>query len=204
MTSLLASGPAGSTQDLTFTREGTGTLFYTARLRYAADAPRLQGLDSGFAIERDVRPTDPTAKGTTGPACDELQGRRSRPRHADVRPDEGTTLRGGDRSAARRLRAGRVVVRDDGADLANRNDTENEPSDWWLLWQTRRIRSRREATTIGYGCSRRASARVITSSPTSSARRRPAVLGRAGARRRDVRARSVRADAQRRRLTMKP
>ena len=47
---------------------------------------------------------------------DELQGRRSDPRHADVRPDEGAALRRGDGSAARRLRAGRVVVRDDGRD----------------------------------------------------------------------------------------
>jgi uncharacterized protein YfaS (alpha-2-macroglobulin family) len=41
---------------LTFTREGAGTLFYTARLRYAADALFQQGLDSGFKIERSYAP----------------------------------------------------------------------------------------------------------------------------------------------------
>ncbi len=41
---------------LTFTREGTGTLFYTARLRYAADALFQDGLDSGIRIERTYAP----------------------------------------------------------------------------------------------------------------------------------------------------
>jgi alpha-2-macroglobulin len=41
---------------LTFSREGSGTLFYTARLRYAADRLFQQGLDSGFRIERSYAP----------------------------------------------------------------------------------------------------------------------------------------------------
>ena len=41
---------------LTFTREGTGTLFYTARLRYAIDQAFPQGMDSGFQVERTYRP----------------------------------------------------------------------------------------------------------------------------------------------------
>ncbi len=52
MTQILAAGPAGSNQALTFTREGTGTLFYTARLRYAIDQFFNQGFDSGFTVER--------------------------------------------------------------------------------------------------------------------------------------------------------
>jgi uncharacterized protein YfaS (alpha-2-macroglobulin family) len=52
MTQLLAAAPAGSNQPLTFTREGTGTLFYTARLRYAIDQFFSQGLDVGFTVER--------------------------------------------------------------------------------------------------------------------------------------------------------
>jgi uncharacterized protein YfaS (alpha-2-macroglobulin family) len=56
MAKLLASAPAGSKQPLTFTREGTGTLYYTARLRYAADALFQDGLDSGFRIERRYEP----------------------------------------------------------------------------------------------------------------------------------------------------
>ncbi|MBE3034280.1 MAG: hypothetical protein IMZ74_13945, partial [Actinobacteria bacterium] len=53
---VLARGTPGSTQSLTFTREGAGTLFYTARLRYAPDQLFQQGLDSGFNIERTYSP----------------------------------------------------------------------------------------------------------------------------------------------------
>ena len=52
MAQLMAAAPAGSNQPLTFTREGTGTLFYTARLRYAIDQFFSQGLDAGFRVER--------------------------------------------------------------------------------------------------------------------------------------------------------
>ena len=41
---------------LTFAREGTGTLFYSARLRYAVDRLFQQGLDAGFRIERRYEP----------------------------------------------------------------------------------------------------------------------------------------------------
>lgn len=56
MTKLLASVPAGSTQPLTFTREGTGTLFYTARLQYASDALVQKAMDTGFHVERRYEP----------------------------------------------------------------------------------------------------------------------------------------------------
>jgi len=52
MAKVMAAGPAGSEQPLTFSREGTGTLFYTARLRYAVDQFFSQGLDAGFKVER--------------------------------------------------------------------------------------------------------------------------------------------------------
>src|SRR5690606_25339486 len=48
--------PAGQTRPLTFTREGTGTLFYSARLRYAVDAPAHDALNAGFHIERTYAP----------------------------------------------------------------------------------------------------------------------------------------------------
>jgi uncharacterized protein YfaS (alpha-2-macroglobulin family) len=48
--------PPGSTKPLTFSREGTGTLFYVARLRYASDQLFQQGFDSGFHIERRYSP----------------------------------------------------------------------------------------------------------------------------------------------------
>jgi uncharacterized protein YfaS (alpha-2-macroglobulin family) len=55
---LLAAAPAGSKQTLTFSREGSGTLYYTTRLRYAADALFQDGLDSGFQVERRYEPFD--------------------------------------------------------------------------------------------------------------------------------------------------
>ena len=56
MTTVLAGRAAGSSSPLAFTREGAGTLFYTARLRYAADRLYQQGLDRGFRIERSYAP----------------------------------------------------------------------------------------------------------------------------------------------------
>ncbi len=56
MTQVLAKGKAGTSYPLTFTRDGAGTLFYTARLRYAADQLFEQGLDSGITIERSYAP----------------------------------------------------------------------------------------------------------------------------------------------------
>jgi uncharacterized protein YfaS (alpha-2-macroglobulin family) len=56
MSQLLATAPAGTTRPLTFTREGSGTLFYSTRLRYAADTLFQDGLDAGLRIERRYEP----------------------------------------------------------------------------------------------------------------------------------------------------
>jgi uncharacterized protein YfaS (alpha-2-macroglobulin family) len=56
MAALAAKAAPGSTHELSFAREGTGTLFYIARLRYAADRLYQQGFDSGFRIERRYSP----------------------------------------------------------------------------------------------------------------------------------------------------
>jgi uncharacterized protein YfaS (alpha-2-macroglobulin family) len=56
MSRLLAAGPAGAEQPLTFTRTGTGTLFYSARLRYAVDRLFQTGLDQGIRVERSYAP----------------------------------------------------------------------------------------------------------------------------------------------------
>jgi uncharacterized protein YfaS (alpha-2-macroglobulin family) len=56
MSQVLAAAPAGTSRPLTFTREGTGTLFYTTRLRYAADALFQDGMDAGIRIERRYEP----------------------------------------------------------------------------------------------------------------------------------------------------
>jgi len=56
MSRVLASAAAGTQQPLTFTRNGAGTLFYSARLRYAVDRLFQSGLDQGFRIERTYTP----------------------------------------------------------------------------------------------------------------------------------------------------
>jgi uncharacterized protein YfaS (alpha-2-macroglobulin family) len=52
MQQLLAKRTAGEQVPLTFHREGTGTLYYMLRLRYAANVVRHDPLDRGFHIER--------------------------------------------------------------------------------------------------------------------------------------------------------
>jgi uncharacterized protein YfaS (alpha-2-macroglobulin family) len=59
---LLQTAPAGQRVDLTFNREGTGTLFYMTRLRYAVDRLFQEGLNQGFLIERQY-----TSRGTDKP-----------------------------------------------------------------------------------------------------------------------------------------
>jgi alpha-2-macroglobulin len=64
MQAVLAAGAPAATKPLTFTREGSGTLYYTARLRYASDALIQSGLDAGFNVERSYAPyvENPKAK----------------------------------------------------------------------------------------------------------------------------------------------
>jgi hypothetical protein len=56
MPQVLSKGTPGATLPLTFSRAGAGTLFYTTRLRYAADVATQQGLDSGFRVDRRYEP----------------------------------------------------------------------------------------------------------------------------------------------------
>jgi uncharacterized protein YfaS (alpha-2-macroglobulin family) len=67
MTTVLTKAEPGTSQPLTFTKQGSGTLFYTARLRYAADQLFQDGLDAGMRIQRSYAPyvengTRPAAK----------------------------------------------------------------------------------------------------------------------------------------------
>ena len=62
-------------------------------------------------IERSYAPYVETGDQASG---DVVQGRRSRARHVDAPVDQGAAIRRRHRSAARRLRAGRIVVRDVG------------------------------------------------------------------------------------------
>jgi uncharacterized protein YfaS (alpha-2-macroglobulin family) len=67
MAQVMSAGGPAPELPLTFTREGAGTLYYTTRLRYAADTLHQDGLDSGFAIERRYEPY--VAPGTKAPAA---------------------------------------------------------------------------------------------------------------------------------------
>jgi hypothetical protein len=60
-----AAAPEGALP-LAFQREGDGTLFYNARLTYAADTLFHEGLDAGFLVERTYEPYVET--GTRPPA----------------------------------------------------------------------------------------------------------------------------------------
>jgi len=56
MAKLLAREPAATRLPLTFDKQGTGTLFYVASLKYAADQLFQQGMDQGIRIERSYAP----------------------------------------------------------------------------------------------------------------------------------------------------
>ena len=56
LTQIVAASGGDGSRPLTFTKEGTGTLFYNARLRYAVDRTFPEPLDSGFRIERRYEP----------------------------------------------------------------------------------------------------------------------------------------------------
>ena len=172
MTTLLASAPPGAPpQPLTFTRTGQGTLFYTARLRYAVDRSSNRARPGDphraqlRALRRDRRPVRPATS---------VQGRRSHARHVDAPPDQGAAIRRRHRSAARRLRAGRVVVRDVGGGARHAAGPQGEVSDDWFTWWQRGgfDHVERHDDRVQLFATRLSEGRH--SSPTSCARRPPA------------------------------
>jgi uncharacterized protein YfaS (alpha-2-macroglobulin family) len=56
--------PAGASRQVQFEKKGEGTLFYTARLRYAVNELVQAGLDNGVAISRSNAPYDDGKSGT--------------------------------------------------------------------------------------------------------------------------------------------
>jgi uncharacterized protein YfaS (alpha-2-macroglobulin family) len=63
---VLAAGKPGTAVPMNFAREGNGTLFYSARLRYAVDALHQEGLDAGLRVERHY---EPFVENGSGPAA---------------------------------------------------------------------------------------------------------------------------------------
>jgi uncharacterized protein YfaS (alpha-2-macroglobulin family) len=58
MRELSKRAPVGDKVDLTFTRQGTGTLHYAARLTYASADPVPDAMDLGFGVERTYTSMD--------------------------------------------------------------------------------------------------------------------------------------------------
>jgi uncharacterized protein YfaS (alpha-2-macroglobulin family) len=56
MARLASEGTPGAEQSLTFSKSGEGTLFYSARFRYAVDQLFQDGLDQGIRLERAYAP----------------------------------------------------------------------------------------------------------------------------------------------------
>ena len=56
LSQILARNAAGTSQPLTFAREGSGTLFYASRLRYVPEETFLDGLDNGIRVARSYAP----------------------------------------------------------------------------------------------------------------------------------------------------
>ena len=105
----------------------------------------------------------------------DVPGGRSRPGHAGVRSAEGAPLRRGHRSGAGGIRAGRIVVRDDGVRRrAHRGEEDGARSRAGRTCGAAAPSITSSATTIACCCSRRGSPTATMSSPTSCARRPPA------------------------------
>jgi len=134
MPALLAKAAPGTSRDLSFSKQGTGKLFYTTRLRYAADDSYQDGLDSGFAIGRSYAAV--TEEGAAAKAA-------------------GTSFKAGDLvrvtlsfdlTKERRyvavtdpLPAGFEAVESwfatTARDLVRTQDEESQPQDWMSRWQ---------------------------------------------------------------------
>ncbi|HEX8152955.1 MAG TPA: hypothetical protein VF698_07520, partial [Thermoanaerobaculia bacterium] len=70
MEQLLAKAPAGTQVPVTFRAEGTGSLFYLMRLRYARTALGREPMNAGFAISRTYRVQGAKADATSFKAGD--------------------------------------------------------------------------------------------------------------------------------------
>ena len=105
-------------------------LFYVARLKYAVDAPRLAGRSTA-ASRSSARTSRPRPAPRARPAGGDVATRPATWSGSRCAFDLTKERRyvAVDRSAAGRLRAGRIVVRDDGRAIwRGQNDDQSEPS----------------------------------------------------------------------------
>jgi hypothetical protein len=73
MPQVLSLGTPGTQIPIVFERQGTGTLFYLMRLRYASTEMKLQPMDVGFHIERSYRVQGSSEPATSFNAGDLLE-----------------------------------------------------------------------------------------------------------------------------------
>ncbi len=73
MARLLPEGKAGEALPLTFKEEGSGSLFYVARLKYASAAASREAMDQGIHVEREYAPLKGGAATTSYKAGELIQ-----------------------------------------------------------------------------------------------------------------------------------
>lgn len=129
MEKLLSMGKPGERLPLNFTREGTGTLYYGARLRYAAATPPRNPMDMGIAIERTYEPLSGGAASTSFKAGDLVQVTLS----FDLTKERRWV------AVTDPIPAGFEPVeswfKTTSADLARSQEKEEEGGDWVEWWQ---------------------------------------------------------------------
>ena len=178
MSRVLTLAPSGTSRPLTFTREGTGTLFYASRLRYASDELFQEGLDNGFQIARSYAPYVET--GTRPAATSYKAGDLVRVTLSFNLTKERRYV-----AVTDPLPAGFEAVESwfatTAASLAREQDDQGDrSSDNWFSWWSAAASTTSSASTTASSSLRRDSARAATSLRTSSAPRRlaPSALRR--------------------------
>jgi hypothetical protein len=134
MAKLLASGQPKGEQPLTFTKTGPGTLFYSARLRYAADRLFQDDLDQGMHVERTYSPY--VENGSKPPATSFKAGDLVRVTLTLQLTKERRFV-----AVTDPLPAGLEPVESwfatSAAELSRRQDAQEDVSESWLAWWQR-------------------------------------------------------------------
>jgi uncharacterized protein YfaS (alpha-2-macroglobulin family) len=134
MRELASGGGGGAPMELSFRKEGAGTLHYVARLRYAADVPVQQGLDQGFAVTRTYQRASAQGEAENGAVTSFQAGDLVRVTLTLVVPKERRYV-----AVVDPLPAGFEAVESwfatTAADLARDQQTEEGGGDWADWWQ---------------------------------------------------------------------
>ena len=131
MADLLKMGTPGESLPLTFKKEGTGTLFYVARLKYASDLMYSRRAWTAASPSTPLR----ARRGTAEPPATSFKAGRPGARGPGFRPHQGAPVGGGHRPHPRGPGAGGVLVRHHGPRprrrAAGRRSEQGDWMDWW-------------------------------------------------------------------------